>query len=113
MNLIAEFARIFYESENDKKECLNYGKKGDILKNESEENSIEDDDEENIEEDVEDSMKEDDNEENIKSDDETENMEIIDDDEDNQQKTILIRVLDTDGKDFDFTKELKIKIIKL
>ena len=50
MNLIAEFARIFYESENDKKECLNYGKKGDILKNESEENSIEDDDEENIEE---------------------------------------------------------------
>ena len=113
MNLIAEFARIFYESENDKKECLNYGKKGDILKNESEENSIENDDEENMEEDVEDNMKEDDDEENIKSDDETENMEIIDDDEDNQQKTILIRVLDTDGKDFDFTKELKNKDYKV
>jgi len=113
MNLIAEFGRIFYESENDKKDCLNFEIKEEIQKNDSEENNIEVDDEENMEEDVDDSMKEDDEEENIKSDDENKNMEIIDDEEDNQQKTILIRVLDIDGKDFDFSKELKNKDYKV
>ena len=122
-NLIDEFAKIFYESENVKKDCLNFGIKEKIQKNDREKNSIENDDEEqleeddddeeeeNMEEDDEDNMKEDDDEENIKSDDE--NMESNYDDEDNQQKIILIRVLDTDGKDFDFSKELKNKDYKI
>ena len=131
LKLIKEFKNIFYESENEKKQVLDFGIKE---KKENCENDTEDEEEDEDDNEEEEKIKinEDDNmekeeEEKIKADedqdmkleeevkiyyDEDENMEG-EEDEDNSQKLPPIKILDSNGKDFDFSNELKNKDYKV